>query len=85
MLESFFDAFGSLFASGPGLLILAALAGLIPLVWDVGYLQGSLTSWTDTEFVGVHYRISWVKYSLGSHDFCFFHCRMKLFLSLIHI
>ena len=45
----------------------------------VGYLQGSLTSWTDTEFVGVHYRISWIKYSLGSHDFCFFHCKMKLF------
>ena len=34
MLESFFDAFGSLFASGPGLLLLAALAALIPLVWD---------------------------------------------------
>ena len=34
MLENIFSAFGSLFASGPGLLILAALAGLIPLVWD---------------------------------------------------
>ena len=34
MLESVFGAFGSLFASGPGLLVLAALAGLIPLVWD---------------------------------------------------
>lgn len=44
MVESIFDAFGSLFASGPGLLLLAAMAGLIPLVWDWRVTVAALVS-----------------------------------------
>jgi hypothetical protein len=42
MIESLFDGFGSLFASAPGLLLLATLAAAIPLVWDWRVAIGAL-------------------------------------------
>jgi hypothetical protein len=44
MLESIFTTLGSLFASGPGLLLLAALAALIPLLWNWRAALGALVA-----------------------------------------
>ena len=44
MLESIFATLGSLFASGPALLLLAALAALIPLLWNWRAALGALVA-----------------------------------------
>ena len=44
MLESLFAALGSVFASGPALLLLAVLAALIPLLWDWRVALGVLVA-----------------------------------------